>query len=139
MDLATIPAALTSIKLARDFAQSLLTGKLEVETQKIVIQLQSAILDAQQQCLDAKQELIEANEEMSKLKNEIVKLKDQSHKISELVRNGELYADSAESNEYFCARCIEVDKVMIHIIRTHNIISPHNAYECPQCKTRYLR
>lgn len=139
MDFATIPAALTSIKLAREFAQSLLSGKLEVETQQIVIKLQSAILDAQQQCLDAKQELVEAADEISQLKSKIAKLNDQSELISKLVRNDELYSDSSESKEYYCARCIEVDKVIVHVNRTHNIISGHNAFECPQCKTKYLR
>ena len=135
MDIGTISAAVSSLKAAKDIAQSMLHLSNMAEVQSKVIELQSVILDAQGKALDAQADLVSINQQLENAKNEIAALNTHKAFVATLVRHAGAYLAPSDTDP-FCPRCIEASTTPIHLFKTSKLELGTWVWACPQCKTQ---
>ncbi|WP_369941699.1 hypothetical protein [Xanthomonas medicagonis] len=135
MDISTISAAVSSLKVAKDIAQGMLHLSNIAEVQSKVIELQSAILDAQGKALDAQADLVSISQELAAAKSEIAALNSHRDFVATLSRHDGAYLAPGDPDP-FCPRCVEASTTPIHLFRTSKMELRHWIWACPQCKTQ---
>ena len=143
MDLASITAAASSLKIAGDIAKGLLDLKVSADVQRKVIDLQCEILAAQSSALAAHSEQFSMLEEIRSLKEEVARVKawketKQRYQLHEPMRGTFVYAlkeegESAEPAHWICATCYENSKRSI--LQLKSTSHHNNRYFCPSCGT----
>jgi len=135
MDIATIAAAVSSLKTAKDIAQSMLHLSNMTEVQGKIIELQSAILDAQGKALDAQADLVSLNHELEKARSDLAAVNNHNAFVATLTRHAGAYL-APDDPDPFCPRCIEASTTPIHLFKTSKLELRTWVWACPQCKTQ---
>ena len=136
MDISSIASALSSLKAAKDIAQSLLELKNAVDIQSRVIELQGAILTAQGKTLDAQAEQFEMQKLVSELETKLKQLSDQKEFVSRLKRQNSFYFADGDPDP-FCPRCVEVNWRPVHLVKTTKLEMRLRIWACPECKNEF--
>jgi len=137
MDIATISAAVSSLKAAKDIAKSMLHLSNMAEVQGKVIELQSAILDAQGKALDAQAELVSLNQQLAEANDKVAALASHKQFVSTLKRHDCAYLAPGDPDP-FCPRCIEASTTPVHLFKTSKMELRHWVWRCPECKTELV-
>jgi hypothetical protein len=136
MDIASINAAVASLKTAKDIAQGILTLKSTAEIQGRVIELQTVILDAQGKALEAQDEQFELKRRLSDLASSLEALRSREEFIAMLERKDSLYFAEGDADP-FCPKCVEADRMAIHLIKTTKLEARLRIFACPSCKNEF--
>jgi hypothetical protein len=133
-DIATIGAALSSLKTAADIAKFLRASDFNIEKAELKLKmadLVSALAEAKLELVDVQEEILEKEKVISQLK-EAFENKDQ------LTRRYDAYYKIDENGEpmgvSFCLRCWEVDHKKRQLV--HDALE-HNKNVCTCCGQRY--
>jgi hypothetical protein len=133
-DIATIGAALSSLKTATDIAKFLRASDFNVEKAELKLKmadLVSALAEAKLELVDVQEEILEKEKVISQLK-EAFENKDQ------LIRRYDAYYESDENGEpmgvSFCLRCWEGDHKKRQLVRD---ASEGNKKICTGCGQGY--
>lgn len=133
-DIATIGAALSSLKTATDIAKFLRGSDFNLEKAELKLKM----ADLVSALADAKMELVDVQEEMVEKEKVISQLKDAFENKDQLVRRYDAYYESDESGEplgvSFCLRCWEGDHKKRQLVRDS---SGQNQNVCTECGQRY--
>lgn len=133
-DIATIGAALSSIKTAIDIAKFLRESDLSLEKAELKLKLADLLVSL----ADAKMELVEVQEELAQKDKQIAALASAFEAKDDLVRKGDGYytkdAHGEAVGKPFCLRCWESDHKQRQLVR-----SPKDprTYLCTSCGHQY--
>jgi hypothetical protein len=133
-DIATIGAALTSIKTATEIVKALreVNASLEkVETKLKIVDLLDALVEAKTKIVEIQEVLQEKDKRISELEA-VLELK------PKLTRQGNAYFELNEGGNPFgapfCSYCWEMNHKAIHMYRE---VGNRWNYICPACKNSY--
>jgi len=133
-DLATIGAALSSIKTATDIAKFLRESDLSIEKAELKLKLADLLVSL----ADAKIELVEVQEELAKKDKKIGELTLAFEAKGELIRYGDAYyvkdAKGEAVGKPFCLRCLENDHKQRQLVRS---AKDHRTIVCASCGHQY--
>lgn len=133
-DLATIGAALSSIKTATDIAKFLRERDLSIEKAELKLKL----ADLLGSLADAKVELVDVQEELAKKDKKILELTLAFETKDELIRNGDAYYTKDMSGHAtgkpFCLRCLESEHKQRQLVRS---TKDHRTIVCTSCGHQY--
>ena len=133
-DLATIGAALGSIKNATEIAKFLRESDLSIEKAELKLKL----ADLLGFLADAKIELVEVQEELANKDKKIIELTSAFEVKGELIRNGDAYytkdAEGGAVGKPFCLRCLENDHKQRQLVRS---AKDHRTIVCASCGHQY--
>jgi hypothetical protein len=133
-DIATIGAALSSIKTASDIAKSLRESDLSLKKAELKLKLADLLVSL----ADAKMELVEVQEELSQKDKQIAELSSAFEAKDDLVRIGDGYnlkdAYGEALGKPFCLRCWERDHKQRQLVRYPK---DHRTYVCTSCEHQY--
>jgi hypothetical protein len=133
-DLATIGAALSSIKTATDIAKFLRESDMSIEKAELKLKLADLLVSL----ADAKIELVEVQVELAKKDKRIVELTSAFETKGELIRYGDAYyAKDAKGDAVgkpFCLRCLENDHKQRQLVRS---AKEHRTTVCASCGHQY--
>lgn len=138
MDIATVGAAITGIKFAKDSLQAALGYKIEKETQ---IQM-TAVLEKLGTALDT---LFELREELFRLQSENDRLRQDlaardewnalkaQYRLSETPGGAVVYESSGPPKHYACPVCFA--KGSAQILQDRRVMA--GVFDCPNCKAEF--
>ena len=133
-DIATIGAALSSIKAATDIAKFLRESDLSLEKAELKLKLADLLVSL----ADAKMELVQVQQELSQKDKQIAELSSAFEAKDGLVRKGDGYyskdADGEAVGKPFCLRCWESDHKQRQLVRASK---DHRTYVCTSCGHQY--
>jgi hypothetical protein len=133
-DLATIGAALSSLKTATDIVKFLRSSDLSLERAELKLKL----ADLLSSLADAKIELIEVQETLAEKDKKIAELEDAFHKKDSLVRQYDAYYTADDKGKPtgvpYCLRCWENDHKQRQLV--HNS-SGSRIRVCTSCGHQY--
>jgi hypothetical protein len=133
-DIATIGAALSSIKTATDIAKFLRQSDLSLEKAELKLKLADLLVSL----ADAKVELVEVQEELQQKDKKIAELTSAFEAKDDLVRRGDAYYVMDERGEAtgkpFCLRCWESDHKQRQLVRSP---TDHRTLVCTSCGHQY--
>lgn len=145
MDMSSIAAAATSLKVAADIAKGLSELKSAADIQSKVIDLQREILSAQSSALSAQSEHFTLLERIRELEKEVDRAKGweetkQRYQLYEPTPGTFVYAlkevsKGSEPTHWICAHCFNDGASSILQLKTAGVSNDH--YLCPKCKTEY--
>ena len=139
MDLASIGAAYTGLKFAKDALQVVLASKVEAETRTKVADALERLGAAQDTLFDLREELFRLQSENERLRNE-VKARDDWESLKAdfpmtSTPGGAVVRVSAQEPKYFfCPTCF-VTHHEPHPLQNRRVAS--GVWDCPRCKTPY--
>lgn len=133
-DIATIGAALSSIKTATDIAKFLRQSDMSLEKAELKLKLADLLVSL----ADAKIELVEVQEELQQKDKKIAELTSAFEAKDDLVRRGDAYYVMDEHGEAtgtpFCLRCWESDHKQRQLVRSPK---DHRTLVCTSCGHQY--
>lgn len=133
-DIATIGAALSSIKTATDIAKFLRESDLSVEKAELKLKL----ADLLGSLADAKIELANVQEELAEKDKKIAELVSAFEVKDELIRNEDAYYAKDQQGEAvgkpYCLRCWENDHKQRQLVRS---AKDHRIKVCTSCGHQY--
>ena len=133
-DIATIGAALSSIKTATEIAKFLRESDLSLEKAELKLKLAELLVSL----ADAKVELVEVQEELVQKDKKIAELTNAFEAKDDLVRRGDAYYVRDERGEAigkpFCLRCWESDHKQRQLVRSPK---DHRTLVCTSCGHQY--
>jgi hypothetical protein len=133
-DLATIGAALSSIKTATDIAKFLRESDLSLEKAELNLKFADLLVSL----ADAKFELVEVQEELAQKDKKIAELTSAFEAKDDLVQSGDAYYIRDEQGEAtgkpFCLRCWESDHKQRQLVQTPK---DHRTLICTSCGHKY--
>lgn len=147
MDMASISAAVSSLKTASEIAKAFLQLKSDAERNAKVIELQSVILSAQSNAIAAQSDQFAMLEEVRALKEEIANVKaweteKQRYQLVNPYFGSTVYAlkksmSNGEPPHYICASCYQSGKKSILQCRrpTYKNGDGTAALRCPACNS----
>ncbi len=141
MDIASITAAISSLKAAKEIAQALLEMKSLGDVQAKVIDLQTQILSAQSSALDAQSEQFELRQRIAEIERQLSELKSwaterQRYELKAVASERYAYVLKAEHRgsepEYWlCSNCFDRGERSIMQLGPHSQYGKQ--YQCPRC------
>ena len=145
MDMASIAAAASSLKVAADIAKGLSELKSAADIQGKVIDLQREILSAQSNALTAQSEQFSMLERIRELETEIARVKaweetKERYQLHEPTPGTFVYAlkeqdKGSQPLHWICAHCYNESAASILQLKTAGVSNDH--YLCPKCKTEF--
>ena len=133
-DLATIGAALSSIKTATDIAKFLRESDLSLEKAELKLKLADLLVSL----ADAKVELVEVQEELAQKDKKIAELTSAFEAKDDLVQRGDAYyirdVYGEATGKPFCLRCWESDHKQRQLVRSPK---DHRTLVCTSCSHKY--
>lgn len=152
MDPSSISVALTSLKAAKDIAQTMISLRDTAAFQDKVIEFQSKILDAQQAALSANEERAGMLETISNLEQEVADLKaweteKQRYELKSVGNGTFAYVlkedtESSEPFHFLCTKCYEDRKKSILQPSPQPATAPPfqggRLYSCHSCSSRIV-
>ena len=145
-DLSAIAAALSSLKAAKDIAESMLGLRDAAAFQGKLIEFQSKIIDANNAAFAAQEERSALLEKVRDLEKQVAEFKawdaeKQRYKMEEVWPGATTYVLKSETQgtetiHWLCARCYQEGKKSILQLGTKEGSSVQlKGWECPSCKT----
>ena len=133
-DIATIGAALSSLKTATDIAKFLRASDFDLEKAELKLRM----ADMVSALADAKLELVDVQEEILEKEKVIAELKEAFENKDQLVRRYDAYYESDENGVpigvSYCLRCWEGDHKKRQLVYD---AKEHNKRVCTGCGQRY--
>lgn len=134
MDIATITAAMTGIKLATEIASNIRQGSVELEKAELKLSLAEIIGNL----ADAKIAIVNIQEELHENEEEIKRLKVALRTRENVTRVGDAYyMTDNNANPYgtpYCLNCWENESKLCSLVED----SMRNDRKCPKCKTQVM-
>lgn len=132
-DVATISAALTSLKTATDIVRAL--RDIDISLEKAETKLK--IVDLADALVEARMKVVEVQELLQEKDKIIAQLEDAFNLKSKLVRRNDVYFEVDEKgniiDDPYCSHCWEISHKGIHL--TYSSFMTERV--CPACKTEY--
>ena len=142
MDIASISAAVGSLKATSDIFKSLLGLKISSEAMSQIIDLQRIVFEAQTNALGAQSDYLALVQSKADLEQEIVRLKDwsaerENYKLTDLGRGSTAYAlkvtmHPAQEPHWLCTNCYQNHKKAI--LQPQGNIEGETVWACTACK-----
>jgi len=139
MDMATISAAYTGLKTAKNIFTDLTNLKIETETLDKINDAVKKVGDAQDALFSLREELFRLQEENNSLKQQVSDAETWNKKLDDYTltkTNGGavVYKFNGEPLHYLCPSCVA--KHELHFLQDDS--SQYSGLsECPNCNTRY--
>jgi Zn finger protein HypA/HybF involved in hydrogenase expression len=93
-------------------------------------------IDLYRKIVDLEGEIIELTKEKRQLDEKLADITRSKVIIDELRFNAPFYTN-ADNTELYCARCIEVDRRAIHVVKQGELEMRRRVYLCPQCESKF--
>jgi regulator of replication initiation timing len=138
MDIATIGAAASSLKVVKDVFTWLLESKIEAESRTKVLEALKAVGDAQDNLYRLREELFVLQTENRDLKtklteNEEWKARLAKYRLVETAGGAHVYRTEEGTTHFACPSCIE--KKEIQILQDLQVMS--GDFACPGCDKKF--
>jgi hypothetical protein len=144
MDVGTISAAVTSLRVASDIAKGLISLHTMTEVQSKAIELNQAIIDAQHRIFEANASQTALIDRIRELEGQVARMKDwdaqkQRYKLKHPQNGGLVYAlqkamSNSEPPHYICTSCFERGErsILQEVLPKKDEYSA--AWGCSRCK-----
>jgi hypothetical protein len=138
MDIASIGAAYTGLKFAKDALQTALGLKIEAETRAKITASLEKLGEAQDTLFALREELFRLQSENDHLRQDIAARDEWNavktqYRLSEIAGGAVVYESSGPPKHYACPACFASRTVQI--LQNRRVASGN--FECPGCKTAY--
>ena len=138
MDIATVSAAYTGLKFAKDALQVALGYKIETETRTQITTALEKLGATQDTLFELRDELFRLQSENDRLRQELVARDEWNavkaqYQLGEMAGGAIVYESSGPPKHYACPACFA--KRVVQILQNRRRISGY--FDCPSCKTAY--
>lgn len=93
-------------------------------------------IDLYKKIVELEGEIIELTKQKRQLDEELADITRSKVIIDELRFDAPFYTN-VDNTELYCARCIEVDRRAIHVVKQGELEMRRRVYLCPQCKSKF--